>query len=99
MKIPKFRIGDKVEIIHYGNLMMEHKNSMCSFYHKSMPIVKQHVDFFLYDTQSELVGQQAIVVKALEGQSGYQYELTGVSKAAWYDEDQLKMINPNPNTL
>ena len=50
------------------------------------------------DSLPEIVGMEGLVVKAEIQQGKSAYSIHGISrKTAWYSEDQLEMINRNPN--
>tara|TARA_R110000796_G_scaffold59371_1_gene136821 strand:+ start:24918 stop:25145 length:228 start_codon:yes stop_codon:yes gene_type:complete len=44
------------------------------------------------DIDPQLVGQQGVVVEAEICQNLKHYALDGLSKYAWYDEQQLKLV-------
>jgi hypothetical protein len=94
----KFNIGDKVRVIKYGHLSF-----MAKSLHVSQPIIKNMSDgYYLVDSAPELVGRVGIVsvVGHHLQNDGYEYTLNGIpQKHAWYNEEQLELINANPNTL
>tara|TARA_R110000868_G_scaffold264804_1_gene523450 strand:- start:630 stop:860 length:231 start_codon:yes stop_codon:yes gene_type:complete len=52
------------------------------------------------DLMPELIGREAIVRDCTTTQGFNKYALRGIrKKSSWYYEDQLEMINPNPNTI
>lgn len=63
-------------------------------------IVNYGHDSSIGDLMPELIGREAIVMDFTENQGDNKYALHGIEeKSAWYYEDQLEMINPNPNTI
>lgn len=79
-----FDIGDKVKVVKYGCLMWDGTSGVGK--------VK------IFDTHPELIGKVGIVSKVQLCQDKYSYALLKIEgKYAWYDEQQLEMVNRNPN--
>ena len=95
MKKPKFKLGDKVKIVNYGAIVWTSKRLSKSVIPDSYKFLEENDTVFVYDTNPDLVGQEGIVEKV----SGNQYALQGPYIHAWYNEEQLELINANPNTL
>lgn len=86
-----FVIGDKVKVVNYGHLIWAHKDSVMNL---SFPVVKVGGNITWMDMNISIVGKEGIVSKV----SGSGYALEGIpEKHAWYYEDQLEMVSPNPN--
>ncbi len=79
----KFVIGDKVRIINYGHHIWERG--------------EWDGKIKMIDLSPDLVGKEGIVSKATLTQGIPQYAVDGLRKHAWYNEDQLLMIQQNPN--
>ena len=91
----KFEIGDKVKIINYGHLMWCHKDSQLPGNYK---FLSKHDNVSLYDTAPELIGQIGIVTQCGKTQGEDRYSLSGIQgKCSWYHNDQLELVNKNPN--
>lgn len=75
------KVGDQVEIVKYGALLWSRMELSC-----------KKISDGLYDTQPELVGQGGIVIDAHLTHGNPTYALSGPSKVAWYNDDQLKLI-------
>lgn len=86
----KFKTGDHVKIVKYGALFWE--NKMVEQPKNNFPIISETPNICLKDMMPELVGQKAIVEKSTETQGKISYALRGVSKYAWYDEEQLELL-------
>lgn len=82
----KLNKWDVVEIVNYGHWLLVHK-SLKDLY-SDFPVIKETEDGFYIDIKPELVGQFAAVDYEDKGK----YALTGVSKHAWYNRDQLKPV-------
>lgn len=90
-KKPLFGIGDKVEIIKYGRPTWASKGIAEEF---SFPMIHEGC----YDMSPELVGKIGLVSVVSITQGEPNYVIKGIDgKSAWYSEDQMKMINKNPN--
>lgn len=51
-----------------------------------------------WDMIPQIVGKEGLVSEVLLSQGEYSYSVKGIpEKHAWYYEDQLEMINRNPN--
>lgn len=88
-----FGIGDKIKIVNYGSLcwMSKELGKQTSF-----PKIKGVKD--CYDSRPDLIGEIGLVSEVTLTQNQFQYAIVGVSgKSAWYSEDQMEMINKNPN--
>ena len=72
----KFKTGDIVRIVNYG--------------HRYWEIIDGEV--YIRDMRPDIVGQVAVVEKVTVTQERPQYVLIGASKSAWYNEDQLELI-------
>lgn len=83
MKKNRFDIGDKVKVVEYGSLVwINHGEGAISY----------------KDISPDLVGQIGIVSIVKECQGRWDYALERIKgKSAWYNEDQLEMVNRNPN--
>ncbi len=80
----KYKTGDKVRIVNYGHRIFSNMNGK----------------FEIIDISAELVGMEGIIKEGKVTQDRPSYVLDGIpNKCAWYDEEQLEMISPNPNTL
>jgi hypothetical protein len=94
---PKFNIGDKVKVIKYGHPAWSNVPNVL------YPIIFEEDDGWKrIDMMPELVGEVGIVsiVESHLQNNNYEYALKGISrKHAWYNEEQLELINANPNTL
>lgn len=80
----KYGIGDKVKVVNYGALLWDNLDGKTK----------------VRDIRPEIVGKEGIISKAEIFQDRPQYAIDGIPKKhAWYDEEQLEMINQNPNTI
>jgi hypothetical protein len=93
----KFSIGDKVKIINYGAMCWI--SSEFAFSSKGLKTLKEEGDYIICDTYPELVGKEGIISEVTKTQGEWQYAINGLTKYAWYDEEQLEMISKNNNTL
>lgn len=51
-----------------------------------------------FDMSASAVGKEGLVCEVTNTQGVWQYAVEGIpEKHAWYKEDQLEMINKNPN--
>lgn len=65
---------------------------------KPKNIIQEKDEIIAYDSSPQLVGQEGIIEKATITQGISNYSITGIKgKCAWYHDDQLEMINKNPN--
>ena len=88
----KFKKGDKVKVIKYGHLIWEHKSSEALV--SAFPTVFEDDTFRYLDMCPVEVGKTGTVTKISLVQGIYNYTLKGqVNKKAWYDEQQLELIN------
>jgi len=80
----QYKIGDKVRVVNYGSLILHKVNGK----------------FESIDLSPEIIGKEGVISKALVTQDVPSYAIDGIpGKHAWYDEEQLEMINPNPNYI
>jgi hypothetical protein len=79
----KYGIGDRVRVVNFGaNIWRNHGDGK----------------FEIIDIRPEVVGKEGIICKAELTQDVPTYAIEGIpEKHAWYSEDQLEMVNPNPN--
>ncbi len=91
----KFVIGDKVKVVNYGHPILVNKNSGMEM---NFPVISEDDKVVWYDMNGGVVGKVGIVDKVKETQGILGYSLSGIpEKVSWYNEDQLEMVNPNPN--
>lgn len=83
MSVAKFGIGDKVKVVNYGSQLISYRDG----------------SWFVQDMLPEIVGKEGIIDHVSETQKDYiQYSIDGIPrKHAWYVEQQLEMVNKNPN--
>jgi hypothetical protein len=87
----KFTIGDKVKVVKYGHPIWFNKQFKQEI---EFPILFEDDNSIWCDINSEIVGKIGIV----DGVSNNRYSLFGIPEmAAWYNEEQLEMVNANPN--
>ncbi len=82
------KIGDRVKIINYGHVVftVEEEYKIYKF-----PLIKTFPGGTeARDISPELVGQEGIITQI--SKDGDQYVLSGPTKSAWYNEDQLELI-------
>lgn len=90
-----YSIGDKVRIVKYGFILWESKNSDQP--RLTFPLIHETESLRYLDMSPELVGQEGIVSKVTITQGVPKYAISGISgKSAWYDEQQMELIN-QPN--
>lgn len=54
----------------------------------------------IFDSSPGLVGQVGIVRESRVTQGELKYAIEVIrGKCSWYDEEQMEMVNPNPNRL
>lgn len=82
----KFRIGDQVKIINYGNRGWRYEKIDDNG--KLIQLDEPEV----FDLNPQLIGQTGIVVKAKKTQNIDDYALFGPEKSAWYHNSQLELI-------
>lgn len=93
-----FDTGDKVRVINYGHIMW--MNTKLTDYYNDFTPIKEDGDIKWYDVMPELIGKEGVIEKGICKQGKHQYSLQGVKgKVAWYSNDQLELINKNPNTI
>ncbi len=96
----KFNVGDKVRIVNYGSISMQRGD--LQEITRSKVITEMESGWFMVDDHPELVGKIGIVSSVREspiiGENAYALE--GIDgKHAWYIEEQLELVNKNPNVL
>lgn len=72
----KFKTGDIVRIVNYGHRYWETVDG----------------EVYVRDMNPDLVGQVVVIEKVSITQEIPHYSVIGVSKSAWYNEDQLELI-------
>jgi len=86
----KFSPGDKVRIINYGHPIWVSKNSE---FKPGWPIISEDENIIHYDSLPEIVGKEGVISKTTITQERPYYAIEGISeKHAWYNEDQLELI-------
>lgn len=99
----KYGIGDKVKVVNYGHLIWQNKTNQdaerkfheqLGIPYKELPVLSDDGKTQWLDLSPGLVGKEGIIDKISE--SG-DYALSGLSKYAWYSENQLELISKNPN--
>lgn len=90
----KFNVGDKVRIVKYGSWMWVNKKEVQP---TDWPLIGEKENVYIYDWNSELVGQEGIVTQVTKPQNLYQYSLHGPNTVAWYDEEQLELVEKGPS--
>lgn len=81
-----YKIGDQVEIVNYGHLLISTEPI------KEYKLYKK-LKYYYYDTSPELVGKKGIIIESHKTQGEDTYSLKGISKVAWYSNNQLKLIH------
>ncbi len=84
---PKFKIGDVVEIIGYGSLAWIPKSEYDTF-----PVVQETETHFIVDVLPNEVGAKGAVQEITTSQERIRYSLFKSGKQAWFNEEQLKLI-------
>ena len=94
---PRFKVGDVIRIVGYGHQIWYMKEEWARMYAKGLVssekpknLIKEDEITFIVDMSPELVGKTGKVVSA---SSTGVYSLSGVSKRAWYYEEQLELIS------
>ncbi len=91
----KFVIGDKVRVVNYGHPIWMNKNLDMEI---NLPIISEDDKVVWYDMNNGVVGKVGIIEKVKKIQGILGYSLNGIpEKTAWYTENQLEMVNANPN--
>lgn len=86
----KFKQGDQVRIVKYGHPMWIAGDE---FKIPNHYILLQDKDGLkTYDSNPHLVGQIGFVDTVTLTQGKFQYSLNGPNKHAWYDEQQLELV-------
>ena len=94
----KFNIGDKVKIINYGHLMCEHVDDHVKI--KGCPVYKTEGKYVFVDMEPHLKGRRGLISGITKTQGDWGYKIVFKHDSlAWLDEEQLELINANPNTL
>jgi hypothetical protein len=92
---PIYGTGDKVKIVKYGHLIGGSNNDPSE---RSFPLIGVDGNIRWLDMSPHLVGQEGIISKAEMTQRIPGYAIEGIKgKHAWYDEEQMEMVNKNPN--
>lgn len=79
---PVYVIGDKVKVVNYGHHIWETRDGK----------------MMTFDIAPQVIGKEGIIAKVGTTQGIISYSIDGIKgKAAWYHEDQLEMMTPNPN--
>lgn len=91
----KYKIGDKVKIVKYGSLIWINRTAIIEMeiYKDKEDLSKEHPTIKTIDEHPELIEQEGIIDSFQFVQNKYQYSLKGPWKHAWYDENQLELIN------
>lgn len=96
MKEPKYSIGNKVKIINYGHLIWQSKDSQQLDLNLKFPIIYEDDEDKYLDMTSSIVGKEGVITKISMTQGMPQYSIEGIpEKVAWYDEQQLELIENN----
>jgi len=87
----KYAIGDRVEIVNYGQSMWFKRDGRAE--DSKYPVIKTSKRNIWYDISPELIGKQGIIARTqtIQGISSYAICFKN-STSAWYSEDQMKMI-------
>ena len=86
--IPRFKVGDTVQVINYGSSIWISKELPVSF-----PLLKRGNKVNWYDIQPQLVGKRGVVRNVSVIQGVPRYSINSIpGKTAWYTEGQLKQI-------
>ena len=93
---PIYGIGDKVRIVNYGHPIWENKN--VDQPKLSFPVITEDENIRWLDISPQFVGQTGVVDKVKVTQGIPEYAIDGIKdKHAWYSENQMEMVNKNPN--
>lgn len=82
----EYKVGDHVEIINYGSIIYSKSNLLF----KSIGVCGS---LQIYDMSPELIGKQGIIDGSSTVQGRTTYSISGINKHAWYDKQQLKLID------
>lgn len=89
----EFKVGDKVEIIKYGSIHWQNMEVDPRPIPKKFKILENRLKikpFVWFDILPEIVGKQGVISKVSETGG---YAIDGIPlKYAWYDKEQLKLI-------
>ncbi len=68
---------------------------------KPKNLVSEDETSFIIDLRPELVGQDALVIETsmTQGIPSYSLKFKNFGKSSWYHEDQMELINKNPNSI
>jgi uncharacterized protein YcfL len=91
----KYKIGDKVKIVKYGSLIWINRTASTEMeiYKDKEDLSKEHPTIKTIDEHPELIEQEGIIDSFQFVQNKYEYSLKDPWKHAWYDENQLELIN------
>jgi hypothetical protein len=79
---PIYVVGDKVKVVNYGHRIWENRGG----------------DKIVFDIAPQIVGKIGIINKVESTQGIHGYSIDGIKgKVAWYNDDQLEMVQANPN--
>lgn len=88
----RYKVGDRVRVVHYGHAIWEHKSEDISV--SSFPIIQQSDEWIVRDMSPEMIGREGIVKTVSLAQGKPSYALSEIKgKAAWYNEDQLELVD------
>ena len=91
-KKPKFKVGDKVQIVKYGSLYYASTSEKVCLA-QGLPVIFERDGFKAFDMRPELVGKVGTVDGHIETQGMHKYSVAGIpGKHAWYSEGQLEKV-------
>lgn len=93
-----FKVGDRVRVINYGSIAWAHGSmikTMKENYNIDYPKPETVIKVFkngtvMFDQSPHRIGVEDTISEVCEVQGKTQYSLT---KSAWYNDDQLELIN------
>jgi hypothetical protein len=91
----KFKLGDKVKVINYGNAFYLSKPVQSTFEPmlKLFPVFFENDDFIFVDTCQYMLGRIGTICNIEYVNKIPQYSLEGIEgKVSWYGEDQLELV-------
>lgn len=94
----KFRLGDKVRVVNYGSRMWVHANMVNSMKNMGSEIIPKYIietfedGSLCFDAAPYRIGIEDIITSISYASVGGMPKY-GLSKTAWYDEEQLELIN------
>jgi hypothetical protein len=100
----KFKVGDRVTIINYGHIGWIHKEEferLTRIYGPTkLKIIHEEDKMLSYDLRPELLGEEAVITKAIVTQGIDKYSLAfDKGSISWFTNDQLKLKeNESTNT-